>query len=188
MVENEELYLEAFFYISNTNHCHEIIKKNRGGFGLEFFNNGSCEEGEHDFMVTCDSEPFATTLRRTTNYIRVWPIVLNKVHVDGSEVLQGKAEVPCECYGFEKDFGKKNCGAKVYIHSPFKFRDEGTECEKIPVCCCTRCLAIEGGMHMDDVGADCHMNGDRDAEAVAGREEAFILVWKFTGLNHPADS
>ncbi len=72
-------------------------------------------------MVACDSESLTTALRRTTNYIRIWPVVLNKVHVDGCEMLQSIAEVPCKSYCFEKDFGKKDCRAEVYIYAAFKF-------------------------------------------------------------------
>ena len=86
----------------------------------ELFNNGSCKEREHNFMVAGDREPFATVLGWTTNDIRVRPIVLNKVHVDCGKVLEPESEISNERHCFEKNFRKKNSRPEVQVHAALK--------------------------------------------------------------------
>lgn len=82
------------------------------------FNNGGCEEREHNFVVAGEREPFAAVLGRTTNYICVRPVVLNKVHVDSGEVLERESEIPNERHGFEKDFGRRTADPRFRYTPP----------------------------------------------------------------------
>lgn len=83
----------------------------------EILNDGSCKEGQHNLMMAGDGEAFTSALGGSTDHICARPVMLNEVHVDRSEMLERKSEVPCERHGLEKDFGKKHGRSHIKVHA-----------------------------------------------------------------------
>ena len=115
------------------------------------------------------------------------PVVLHEVHVHRREVLQRVAEVPGKGDGLEEKLGQEHGRTEIDIDAALEIGNKGTEGEKVVLGSCSRCPAVEGRVHVDDVGADGDMDRDRNAEAVAGGEQALVLVGELALADHSAD-
>ena len=72
--------------------------------GLKLFYYRRSKEGQHDFMVASERKSFTAPLGGSLYDISVWPVMLDKVHIDRGKVLQWTAEVPNQGHCFKEYF------------------------------------------------------------------------------------
>lgn len=73
-------------------------------------------------MVAGEREPSATPLGGPAYDIGIWPVMLDKIHVYGGEMVKRMAEVPDQGHGLEEYFREQHSGAEIDVNAAFEFR------------------------------------------------------------------
>ena len=113
---------------------------------------------------------------RAGDHVYPWPIVAQEVHVDGDQGLYLVAQVAGQIESLHKDFGQYHGRAEIQIDSVRQAGHDFGETVEVPQAGLTNGGTIGAGVHVNDVGADGHVYGDRDVEAGTGRQDTQFAV------------
>ena len=80
-----------------------------------FFNNRSTEKGEHYFVVSGEGIAGSFAHCRPSENIFSRPVVLDKVHIHGRNILDFVPEIPRYCQCLQKHLGHDNSRTEVDI-------------------------------------------------------------------------
>ena len=118
-------------------------------------------------MVPCDGNSPAAIFHRPLDNIFCRPIVLDKIKIGRSKILQPVAAVAHERHALEEDFGQGDRRAAIQVYPAIvQLRNQPGEEEKIPMAAFPDCRRRNSRMIMDDISPDRHMNRYRNAPKI----------------------
>ena len=118
------------------------------------------EQRNHDLMMAGDCVSATAALSvRAVDDIGFGSVVLEKVEVDGSKVLQFVAEIPHDTDRLQKDLRQDDGRAHIHIDAPVvKTSNEGAAEAEIVMSGCADCGAEGTRVGVWSIGANCDVD------------------------------
>jgi hypothetical protein len=115
----------------------------------------------------------------TRDDVGLRPIGTQEIKVDRRQLGERDATVAREGDGFQENLRQDHRGSAVQVHATLQTRHVRHEVAKIAQAAFAECRARRGGMHVQDVGTDRHVDRHRHGEPARGRQHARPRVLRF---------
>ena len=127
-------------------------------------------------MVPHQADPPPFSPGGPVDHVGHGAVMADEIQVHGGEMVHRMAQVPGQGQGFEKHFRQDDGGTRIDEYPVFQPGDVCGKGMKIMHGCLSTGSCIKLRMHVQDIGSQGHMHGDREVEPGPGGQKTQVLI------------